>query len=159
MKKILKATIRETDDEFHIECRFLDGQKFSAVTVDKAVPGAQNLAMTGCWVLQEDFPIGNNLYLVKSNTREKLEVGEIISGIQPKTEIHYFEVNKQCEDLKEKIDDIACCDDCNTFCFPKQEIAKERDRYKQALEKSEEILQQDYVELSDISKVINEVKE
>lgn len=41
--KILKATLRETDFEFHIECSFSDGQKFSAVTVDKTVPGAQNL--------------------------------------------------------------------------------------------------------------------
>lgn len=29
------ATVRDGGDEWHIECRFKDGQKFAAVTVDK----------------------------------------------------------------------------------------------------------------------------
>lgn len=29
------ATVRDGRDEWHIECRFKDGQKFAAVTVDK----------------------------------------------------------------------------------------------------------------------------
>lgn len=52
MKKVLKATIRETDDEFHIECRFFDGQKFSAAIIDKVVPEAQDLAIMICDCLQ-----------------------------------------------------------------------------------------------------------
>ena len=39
------ATIRDGDDELHIECRFSDGQKFAAITVDKDFPGlAQTVA-------------------------------------------------------------------------------------------------------------------
>lgn len=29
------ATVRDGGDEWHIECRFKDGQKFAAITVDK----------------------------------------------------------------------------------------------------------------------------
>jgi len=29
------ATVRDGDDEWHVECRFSDGQKYAAVTVDK----------------------------------------------------------------------------------------------------------------------------
>ncbi|WP_202951367.1 hypothetical protein, partial [Sphingobium bisphenolivorans] len=29
------ATVRDDGDEWHIECRFKDGQKFAAITVDK----------------------------------------------------------------------------------------------------------------------------
>ncbi|ANI78994.1 hypothetical protein [Sphingobium sp. EP60837] len=29
------ATVRDGDDEWHIECRFKDGQKFAAIIVDK----------------------------------------------------------------------------------------------------------------------------
>jgi hypothetical protein len=32
--ELKKVTIRECEDEFHLECRFKDGQKFAAVTVD-----------------------------------------------------------------------------------------------------------------------------
>lgn len=95
MNKILKTSVRETDDEFHVECIFFDGQKFSAVIVDKSVPEAQNLVMTICDLLQSNIlSRSNNPYLVKSNTRENLEIKEIISGIQAKTGILIFE--KQC---------------------------------------------------------------
>ena len=32
------ATVRDAGDELHIECRFDDGQKFAAVTVDVEFP-------------------------------------------------------------------------------------------------------------------------
>lgn len=96
--KILKATLRETDFEFHIECSFSDGQKFSAVTVDKTVPGAQNLAMTICDFLQGNIlSRSNNPYLVKSNTREKLEIKEIISGIESKAAVLMLEKQRLLE--------------------------------------------------------------
>jgi len=31
--KVISATVRDGEDELHIECRFDDGQKFAAVTV------------------------------------------------------------------------------------------------------------------------------
>jgi len=37
--KILFTTVRDGDDEWHIECRFSDGQKFAAVKVDKEFEG------------------------------------------------------------------------------------------------------------------------
>jgi hypothetical protein len=33
--RVIHATVRDADDEWHIECRFNDGQKFAAVRVDK----------------------------------------------------------------------------------------------------------------------------
>jgi hypothetical protein len=32
---VVHATVRDGDDDWHIECRFADGQKFAAVTVDR----------------------------------------------------------------------------------------------------------------------------
>lgn len=32
---------------------------------------------------------------------------------------------QECEELKEKLNDVACCDDGNTFCFLKQEIVEQ----------------------------------
>lgn len=66
-------------------------------------------------------------------------------------------LKQECEELKafkEKVIKSVILPICD-----EPEIINLTDRYKQALEKIEEILQQDYVELSDISKVINEVKE
>lgn len=36
---IRNAALREAEGEIHIECRFADGQKFAAVTVDESLPG------------------------------------------------------------------------------------------------------------------------
>jgi hypothetical protein len=36
---VTHATIRDGGDELHIECRFSDGQKFAAITVDSEFPG------------------------------------------------------------------------------------------------------------------------
>ncbi len=33
--RVVEATVRDGDDEWHIECRFSDGQKIAAVTVDR----------------------------------------------------------------------------------------------------------------------------
>lgn len=33
--KVTSATVRDGGDEWHIECRFSDGQKFAAITVDR----------------------------------------------------------------------------------------------------------------------------
>lgn len=39
------ATVRDCEDELHVECRFWDGQKFAAVTVDRNFPQlAQDIA-------------------------------------------------------------------------------------------------------------------
>jgi hypothetical protein len=42
--RLREATVRDGDDEWHIECRFADGQKFAAVTVVKEAPGAEAIA-------------------------------------------------------------------------------------------------------------------
>lgn len=39
---VIRATVREADDELHIECRFSDGQKFAAVRVDSDLPELAN---------------------------------------------------------------------------------------------------------------------
>lgn len=39
---VIKATVRDADDELHIECRFSDGQKFAAVRVDSDFPELAN---------------------------------------------------------------------------------------------------------------------
>lgn len=36
--KVIFCTVRDGDDEWHIECRFDDGQKFAAITVDYDFP-------------------------------------------------------------------------------------------------------------------------
>ena len=36
---IRNAALREAEREIHIGCRFADGQKFAAVTVDESLPG------------------------------------------------------------------------------------------------------------------------
>lgn len=39
------ATVRDGDDELHIECRFWDGQKIAAIVVDREFPQlAQDIA-------------------------------------------------------------------------------------------------------------------
>ena len=35
---VIFATVRNAEDELHIECRFSDGQKFAAITVDADFP-------------------------------------------------------------------------------------------------------------------------
>jgi hypothetical protein len=35
MAGVVSATVRDGDDEWHIECRFDDGQKYAAIRVDK----------------------------------------------------------------------------------------------------------------------------
>jgi hypothetical protein len=36
---IVHAAVRDGDDEWHIECRFKDGQKYAAIRVDKECEG------------------------------------------------------------------------------------------------------------------------
>lgn len=49
--KVIAATIRDADDELHIECRFSDGQKFAAVTVAAEF---EDLARSICEFLNRD---------------------------------------------------------------------------------------------------------
>lgn len=41
---VIYSTIRECDDELHIEVRFKDGEKFAAITIDKKLKDAEKLA-------------------------------------------------------------------------------------------------------------------
>jgi len=41
---LIKAGIRDTVDEWHIECRFADGQKFQAIIIDKTICNSEQLA-------------------------------------------------------------------------------------------------------------------
>lgn len=45
---------------------------------------------------------------------------------------------QECEELKEKLNDVACCDDGNTFCFLKQEIVEQLQRKEQECEELKE---------------------
>ena len=47
------ATVRDVDDELHIECRFDDGQKFAAITIDKTISNHDYLAHMICDVINE----------------------------------------------------------------------------------------------------------
>ncbi len=47
---------------------------------------------------------------------------------------------QECEELKEKLNDVACCDDGNTFCFLKQEIVEQLQRKEQECEELKEEL-------------------
>lgn len=49
--KVVFATVRDAIDDIHIECRFSDGQKFAAITVDSEFP---SLARQICEMLNED---------------------------------------------------------------------------------------------------------
>ena len=40
---------------------------------------------------------------------------------------------KECEELKAQLNDMACMDDDNVLCYPKQELKKECEKYEQAL--------------------------
>ena len=37
--KLKYCTVREGDSEWHLECRFSDGQKYAAIKIDEACPG------------------------------------------------------------------------------------------------------------------------
>lgn len=39
---LIKVSQRDAIDEIHLECRFSDGQKFAAVTIDKDFPELAN---------------------------------------------------------------------------------------------------------------------
>ena len=43
----------------------------------------------------------------------------------------------ECEDLKVQLNDIACMDDDNVLCYPRQELKKECEKYKQAIDEIE----------------------
>lgn len=45
---------------------------------------------------------------------------------------------QECEELKAQLNDMACMDDDNVLCYPRQELKKECDKYKQALDEIEE---------------------
>lgn len=49
--QVISATVRDGDDEWHIECRFSDGQKFAAIRVDKSF---EKLAHQICADLNND---------------------------------------------------------------------------------------------------------
>jgi hypothetical protein len=37
--RVVRATVRDGDDAWHVECRFSDGQKFAAIHVDREHEG------------------------------------------------------------------------------------------------------------------------
>lgn len=43
-------------------------------------------------------------------------------------------IKQECEELKAQLNDMACMDDDNVLCYPRQELKKECERYKQALD-------------------------
>lgn len=51
MNDLKYCAIRDADDEWHLECRFKDGEKFAAVTIDKKVPLAEKLAALFDYIL------------------------------------------------------------------------------------------------------------
>lgn len=51
MNDLKYCAIRDADDEWHLECRFKDGEKFAAVTIDKKVPLAEKLAVLFDYIL------------------------------------------------------------------------------------------------------------
>lgn len=58
MSKVVMAAVRDAGMEWHIECRFDDGQKFAAIAVDKEMDQAEELAariahMLNNWTAQE----------------------------------------------------------------------------------------------------------
>lgn len=52
---IKQSTIRDADDEIHVECRFADGEKFAGVTIDKKIPCADNLAQIVSYLLNNQM--------------------------------------------------------------------------------------------------------
>lgn len=176
MKKVLKATIRETDDEFHIECRFFDGQKFSAVIIDKAIPGAQNLAMVLANFLQDDIFSRDNLCGKKSDELERLQA----ESEELKTLLKCRDSQlKDMHEIADKYIHIVNIPELKILALPNQidSIMAMRGiqlaRYKQALEKIEEhfehrcnlcrgefeLLDCSVCWKKDIKKIINEVKD
>ena len=51
MNDLKYCAVRDADDEFHLECRFSDGEKFAALTIDKKVPLAEKLAVLFAYIL------------------------------------------------------------------------------------------------------------
>jgi hypothetical protein len=61
MTRVTQATVRDGDTEWHVECRFDDGQKFAAVTVDKVIDNAEGLAEKIAGILNGTSPGGANV--------------------------------------------------------------------------------------------------
>ena len=51
MNDLKYCVIRDADDEWHLECRFKDGEKFAAVIIDKKVPLAEKLTKLFAYIL------------------------------------------------------------------------------------------------------------
>lgn len=51
MNDLKYCTIRDANDELHLECRFKNGEKFAAVIIDKKVPLAEKLAALFDYIL------------------------------------------------------------------------------------------------------------
>ena len=78
---------------------------------------------------KEKFENLNNRQIVQSAENLIYENSELIKNLKEK-EI-------ECEELKAQLNDMACMDDDNVLCYPRQELKKECERYKQALDKIE----------------------
>lgn len=74
---------------------------------------------------------------------------------------------QECEELKAQLNDMACMDDDNVLCYPRQELKKECEKYKQVLNEIyliiDEIKEQydilDISELEQIQDIINKTKD
>ncbi len=45
MSKVIYATVRDAEDEVLVECRFENQEKFAAITIDKKIDMAEDIAM------------------------------------------------------------------------------------------------------------------
>ena len=78
---------------------------------------------------KEKFENLNNRQMVESAENLIYENSELIKNLKEK--------EQECEELKAQLNDMACMDDNNVLCYPRQELKKECERYKQALDKIE----------------------
>lgn len=75
---------------------------------------------------KEKFENLNNRQMVESAENLIYENSELYKNIKEK--------EQECEELKAQLNDMACMDDDNVLCYPRQELKKECERYKQALD-------------------------
>lgn len=70
------CTVREGDDEWHLECRFSDGQKYAAIRVDGACPRlaerVASLLNGNTWTDERPTEEGEYWCSLRPNERERL---------------------------------------------------------------------------------------
>jgi hypothetical protein len=71
---VIRATVRDADDELHIECRFSDCQKFAAVRVDSDFPELANRIasfLSANTSLEARYPVGSMAWLCSFFERKR----------------------------------------------------------------------------------------